>query len=255
MPNWCSNRMTVRGDVEAITDFHNRVFGLDDEGKENYDILGRLYPIPTELKETVAGSFTPEGNTNWKIRLENGTMTQQEYDDAVAQNAEGYAKNQANLAKYGVRDWYDWCLSHWGTKWGDCHTVLNEGSDTHLDFLFDSAWSPPIDGLNHISTMFPTLVFILQYEELGMGFVGASRIQNGNVSVSDANVDDIDTSGVDFDDAEFDWSDWYEKIGNLKSECVTEVMGMTGEPLSHPQMAIVAEMEAIRNVVLKEQSE
>lgn len=252
MPNWCNNTLTVEGDPDEIMSFIQQVHYIDDEGNDRYDILSRIYPIPTELKETVSGHFTPEENPNWKKSLEAGDITEEWYNELVSRNAEGYAKNQSNLAKYGAKDWYDWCCSHWGTKWGDCDTQLNGQSDTNLDFSFDSAWSPPIDGLNYISTKFPNLVFHLQYEELGMGLVGAGRIQNGLVAVSDGNVEDIEGyADLDWNDENFDWQGWQDRIDDLKSKCESEVMGEVGEPLAHPDTNILVMFDAIRNGVIR----
>ena len=250
MPNWCNNTMAIQGDPESITDFLQRVHTVNDEGHDTYDIIGRLYPIPTELKDTKSGHYTAEPHPNWKVSLDNGDITQEWYDELVSSNATGYAQGQANLAKYGARDWYDWCCSHWGTKWGDCDTSLNGHSDTHLDFSFDTAWSPPIDALNHISTMFPTLEFHIQYEELGNGLIGAGRIQNGLVATCDGSVEDIEGyADLDWNDEDFDWQAYQDKVDDLKSKCESEVMGEVGEPLAHPDKNILVMFEAIRQGV------
>ena len=40
--------------------------------------------------------------------------------------------------KYGSRNWYDWSLEHWGTKWDACEARISEDGKT-VDF--DTAWS------------------------------------------------------------------------------------------------------------------
>lgn len=250
MPNWCTNTMTIQGDPESIMNFIQQVHYADDEGNERYNIIGRLYPIPNELKETKSGHYSPKPHPNWKVMLDKGEMTQEWYDTLVSNNAEGYAAGQSNLAKYGARDWYDWCCSHWGTKWSDCNTELNGQSDTHLDFSFDTAWAPPIQGLNHISTMFPNLVFHLTYEEGGHGLVGASRIENGLVADCDANVSEIEGYGdMNWSDEDFDWDEWQDKVDDLRSKCESEVMGAVGEPLAHPDRAIVSVFDLLSSGV------
>jgi hypothetical protein len=247
MPNWCNNTLSVTGDSDAIMKFLNGVSTVDTEGNPKYDILGGLYPIPQELKDTTSGFFTAEPNSNWKVMLDKGEMTQEWYDELVSKNAIGYAQNQSNLAKYGAKDWYDWCCSHWGTKWGDCNTELNGQSDTHLDFSFDSAWSPPIDGLAHISTMFPTLSFTITYEEGGMGYFGATKIENGETATSDGSHEDIEGySEVDFGDEE-QYLDFFDKITDAKDKCLCEVEAVPLSPLPHPDKLILAGFEAIRN--------
>ena len=46
---------------------------------------------------------------------------------------------KAEEEKYGKENcWYEWNLTHWGTKWNACHTVV-EGNVLY----FDTAWSDP----------------------------------------------------------------------------------------------------------------
>ena len=80
MPNWCNNTMAIQGDPESITDFLQRVHTVNDEGHDTYDIIGRLYPIPTELKNGKSGHYTAEPHPNLKVSLDNGDITQELYD-------------------------------------------------------------------------------------------------------------------------------------------------------------------------------
>jgi hypothetical protein len=41
-------------------------------------------------------------------------------------------------------NWYEWCLLHWGTKWGDFDL---EWSDSDYSLRFTTAWSPFNDEL------------------------------------------------------------------------------------------------------------
>lgn len=251
MPNWCNNTLSISGDADSITMFMEGVTTTDKDGNIKYDILGGLYPIPQELKDTTSGYFTAEPHPNWKVSLDEGKITQEWYDELVERNATGYAQNQSNLAKYGVKDWYDWCCSRWGTKWGDCNTELLGKSDTHIDFAFDSAWSPPIDGLAHISTMFPNLSFTITYEEGGMGYFGATKIENGMTATSDGSHEDIEGYGeVDFGDEE-QYLDFFDKITEEKDKCLCDVEGKVLETLPHPDKTILEGFEAIRTGVSK----
>ena len=54
MPNWCNNNLNISGDYESLKKFADTVRTTDENGNARYDILGTLYPIPQELKETVA---------------------------------------------------------------------------------------------------------------------------------------------------------------------------------------------------------
>lgn len=250
MPNWCNNNLNIAGDYESLKKFADTVRTIDENGNDRYDILGTLYPIPQELKETKSSHYSAEPNKNWKVLLDNGEITQEWHDELVSKNAIGYAQGQANIAKYGASDWYDWCCSHWGTKWGDCDTSLNGHTDNHLEFYFDTAWSAPIDGFAHISTMFPTLTFTITYEEGGMGFFGAVKIVNGQVAQSSGEHQNIDGyDELDFSDDNFDYDAWGDKICDAKDECLSIVFVADLQPFAHPDTNILAVFDSIRNRV------
>jgi len=201
MPNWCSNKLYVTGDRVAIADFIKRVTNTPEKvesGAQKYDILDNLYPCPEELINTKSGFF---GNN------QDGTKKQEQIDLE--------AKQKQNIAKYGSKDWYDWCNTNWGTKWGDSDTYLQgaEG-DEDIYFEFQSAWSPPMEGIAHIATMFPTLKFALTYCEEGMDFYGLTTFDGEGDYMDDCeSISEIE--GME----EVDWdSDDYEKTMNKNSE-------------------------------------
>lgn len=187
MPNWCSNSLHISGDEAQLRDFLERITITDDDGQERYSILPRLYPTPEELQISSTSMRSPEPNPKWLEWVANGTWTQAEYDQRVAEDAELYAKQVANIAKYGYRDWYEWCVDKWGTKWGDCDTELLDASDT-IDMRFDSAWSPPVDGIIHISTLFPNLLFSMSWAEEGMDFYGGMAVKNGQHALYEGEI-------------------------------------------------------------------
>ena len=76
---------------------------------------------------------------------------------------------------------YDWELKHWGCKWGACHTDIVDEGEGYLGYRFDTAWSPPIAFVEHVSKEWPTLIFVLEYEESGIGFKGLARAQAGAI--------------------------------------------------------------------------
>lgn len=59
------------------------------------------------------------------------------------------AEAEARIEKYGYKDWYDFCVSKWGTKWDvgyhpDGYNNITEQGDRFIYLNFSSAWSPPI---------------------------------------------------------------------------------------------------------------
>jgi hypothetical protein len=115
MPNWCSNY------VEVGHEDPTKIRALAD-AMERGEFLDHVIPVPSELKETMAGSY---GDEDKQRALE--------------------AQTQRNIEKYGVGNWYDFCCARWGTKWDvDCQGQVDvhpEGKTVTASF--DSAWSPP----------------------------------------------------------------------------------------------------------------
>jgi hypothetical protein len=76
---------------------------------------------------------------------------------------------------------YDWERDNWGCKWGACNPELLDDSDRELLYQFDTAWSPPITFLGSAAKQWPTLNFVMEYEEGGMGFKGVAEAQGETI--------------------------------------------------------------------------
>jgi hypothetical protein len=71
---------------------------------------------------------------------------------------------------------YEWELKNWGCKWGACSAGLVYEWEGHLEYAFETAWSPPIPFLSKLAPAWPTLTFLLDYEEMGIGFKGITKV-------------------------------------------------------------------------------
>ena len=82
------------------------------------------------------------------------------------------AQEEVNLHKHGYRNWYDFCVNEWGTKWdigADGQPALDQDGGG-LVLNFDSAWAPPINAYEKLMAMgFEILAY---YYEPGMAFAG-----------------------------------------------------------------------------------
>ena len=141
MPNWCSNHITVRGTNQAEIQRLAKALG---EGK----FCNAVIPCPEDLQITAGfmGKDTPE-----QLELER--------------------REAENVKKYGYKNWYDFQVANWGTKWDvDCSDV--EVDDDGLGFSggFESAWSPPIQIAEALVEQGYEVT--LYYYEPGMGFCG-----------------------------------------------------------------------------------
>ena len=158
MPNHCTNHLTVSGDAKEIKRFHEAITAGERQDHEQFRILDNLFPTPQELRETVKG-FSANGG----------------------QNPENEERRKANMEKFGVPDWYEWNCKNYGSKWSDFDGVFGQVSDNEINMVFVSAWSPIGEGIRNVSEQFPTLDFILAYDEGGMAFCGGYAIRNGEI--------------------------------------------------------------------------
>jgi len=70
---------------------------------------------------------------------------------------------------------YDWELQNWGCRCGAYYGELIDDNGCELFYHFDTAWAPPIAFLNSVGKLWPKLMFLLEYEEPGMGFKGICK--------------------------------------------------------------------------------
>ena len=183
MPNHCNNTLGIIGLTKDVESFFNLVkVESNDVDNVDFEIFNGLMPMPKEL-------------------------------DGTKKNYEPESKNEDLIKKYGADNWYDWCNTNWGTKWGDYETqsdgiehiseykylVLEDGSkdyensfkeltgESSLQFSYDTAWSPGAEELaNAICKQFPTLRGFISYEEPGMCFAGNLVFQNGKIISDDS---------------------------------------------------------------------
>ena len=159
MPNYCTNNLTVTGDAKEIKRFHEAITAGELQAHEHFRILDNLFPTPKELKDTTKGYYG-EG-TEEQIKQEE--------------------MNKANIKKFGSPDWYEWNCKNYGSKWSEFDGVFGQVSDNEINATFMSAWSPIGEGIRNVSKQFPTLDFVLSYDEGGMAFCGGYAFRNGEI--------------------------------------------------------------------------
>ncbi len=152
MPNWCMNKLTLSHPdpkmmEKAVKSWNTGFF------------LKGLIPCPQELIDTVSGSvgLATDGDVSqrYKVELHEFQM-------------------QLNLKHFGYKDWYDWCVNEWGTKW-DFGKPHEDDPDVELVdgkmvVFFDSAWSPPTNAYDKLVDLGYTIE--AYYFEPGMAFCG-----------------------------------------------------------------------------------
>jgi hypothetical protein len=141
MPNWCNNTVTLEHEDPAMIERAKVAFA---EGK----FLHEFVPVPLCLTETVAGCL---GDPEKQAELEKS--------------------EQDNLNAYNYKNWYDFCVAEWGTKWdvgGDDGYVNDIEGGVILSF--DSAWAPPVNAYARLIEQ--GFKVHAMYYEPGMCFAG-----------------------------------------------------------------------------------
>lgn len=167
MPNWCSNTLTISHEDKTMM---KRVV----KGYNNNSLLDEFIPIPLELKEASMSMEKLMKERNWEYK--------KELDKVV---------EELNRKYFGYKDWYDFCVAKWGTKWdigrGDGYDKLTmkDIKNNTLKIGFDSAWSPPIGAYEKLSDMGFDIRAL--YYEGGCGFCGIW--DNGEDECYDINGD------------------------------------------------------------------
>ena len=105
----------------------------------------------------------------------------------------------ANYKKYGVADWYGWCVDKWGTKWNPCDAdtfdvllPMKETADVYsMRYCFSTAWDIPKGIYEALSKHFPEISMEVEYADEDYGYnCGHICYKNGEVSTIHAYEDD-----------------------------------------------------------------
>ena len=202
MPNWITNIVTVKENVEEF----KKNF-LNEKGEVDFNVV---IPCPQDLISTESGSRSYSQEESWKLTdeqkaiqlqletLYKDTYTQKEFVDLIMdetynnpyfemprkqwsdETTINVAKGYYNLQKYGYVDWYNFCIDKWGTKWNvdPDEVYVDEMSDGSLKITFDTAWSTPAEIWQELANR--GLNFNVAYadEDLGNNF-GILEVKDG----------------------------------------------------------------------------
>lgn len=137
MPNWCSNscRMTAPMDHPMMVNIKDEL----DRG-ENAQWFQAVVPVPQALLDAPARAGSPVTEDEEKLE-----------------------------AAFGYKNWYDFCMAEWKTKW-EARVHKYEIDGDSITVWFDTAWSPP-DGI--YEAMHKAGISVeAAYCEGGMGYMG-----------------------------------------------------------------------------------
>lgn len=141
MPNWCNNSITLRHKDSAMVTRAQEALAA---GR----LLQEFIPCPQDLIDTVSGFMGEDKREAHEAQM------------------------KRNIELYGYKDWYDWNVANWGTKWdvGGDDGLMERLDPNTLQASFDSAWAPPCNAYERLAA----LGFEIEayYNEPGMCFCG-----------------------------------------------------------------------------------
>ena len=158
MPNWVDNTIIIKGEESVLDNIENKVrktITTEERGEEViHDLAGQLVPMPEEIRnldgtrDNIRRFRDLDGNVVKVNQMKAMTYYQMNDEELLG---EGYTMEKLTEdelkdldEKYGAHDWYDWSNLNYGTKWGDCDTVVKRENKKTLVYSFSSAWSPAI---------------------------------------------------------------------------------------------------------------
>ena len=142
MPNWCNNTVEIYHDDPVMIERARKAFN-------DAKFLNEFVPIPESL-QIVSGRCGADDNPE-QIALE--------------------AAQKSNIEQHGYKDWYDFSVNEWGTKWdvgGDGYEAQDIPGG--LILTFDSAWAAPCAAYDKLEAL--GFRIRAMYYEPGMAFAG-----------------------------------------------------------------------------------
>lgn len=183
MPNHVINKVTISSDKLELSLCRKQIidaYRYEDEANPRKFSFQTIIPMPESLNiesgsRTVWGmEYVKNGNVpnEWMKK-----WSQEEID----RTAELGRKALENIRKFGYKDWYDWRLAKWGTKW-DAYEVEVSEEESSINLSFQTAWNTPFEAMEELSRQFPKLEIYVQYadEDLGCN-CGTYLLKGGKV--------------------------------------------------------------------------
>ena len=223
MPNYVKNRITLLERGKEIVEELKDVLSKNDKGELSFD-FNKLIPMPKSLDIESSSSmddyFKVYLNTEIdnqktfdkliKLSLKNTFFTKKE-DYILTEEQinkicekEKLSKEEIlklgkqvadNLLNYGSKDWYNWCIDNWGTKWNACDSEIYD--DT---IEFDTAWDFAEPIAKALFKKYPNLNMKWEFSEEQISVYGGYMKQvNGKITLVEFEEDTKELYELAFD--------------------------------------------------------
>ena len=216
MPNWCYNEMTISSECDKgqqqLQKFKEKSIvkdGLTFEGvvprPKSLDITsggkiddGIAYLKSkdgdiSDIKKMTERKWTYEGKTalyakDTHIKEKIHIMEKHLEDELEVNDLTEARMALENIEKHGHKDWYNWSIEKWGTKW-DAATNDYDYDDDWIRISFDTAWSPPQAWLHAVTKEYPLLDILVRITEESDAYMGYICCRDGMMRESFASPD------------------------------------------------------------------
>jgi len=171
MPNWVYNYLDIAGSKEDIS-------AVKSQLNTPFTRMHEQWSMETKQMEFTETTYSNPIFAFWNIIKPEDLETYQLQKDP---------NHDDTIIDFQGNNWYDWNVRNWGTKWdvsvrdGEEYpeTELTNEAEDMLGYRFNTAWSPPLPAIAHLSTLYPELTFTLSYEE-ETGWGGEVLFVEGN---------------------------------------------------------------------------
>lgn len=190
MPNYVINKLHLSGEQSRIDELLKSV-----KGEESAIDFNKIIPMPESLN-IESGSRTNNGLKAYKDFIDVYTMMGTEKKDLLnipKEKEEIFLKSRPDIdrevwelgrtafqneQKYGAKDWYDWRINNWGSKWNSSESFLAEDNT----IAFETAWSRVMPIVQKLAENFPDIKFEYCWADEDIGSnVGTAEFENGEV--------------------------------------------------------------------------
>lgn len=185
MPNHVINKVAIRGDKLELSLCREQIIDAyktkDDETPRNFS-FNTIIPMPESLR-IESGSRTDCGIKYIKSGYVLTDWMKKWSKEEIDRVAELGKKALENIRKFGYKDWYDWRLAKWGTKW-DAYEIDVSEEESSINLSFQTAWSTPFEAMKELSRQFPKLTVYVQYADEDFGYNCGTYLLKGGKTES-----------------------------------------------------------------------
>lgn len=188
MPNWCENELIIAGPPNLLKAFDEQFKSphivyeggttitddVNDFLKVNPDIIEHRITSPKKQDYSVFGiePDKPMYDVHYITKF------------YKKENHYSFSNFVLNGKETFLDGWYDWNIENWGTKWDLTMVIAPDkitDTNTKINYIFDTAWSPSLPVTQEMSKQYPDLLFVHKYKEPGMQIAGIMTYRGNQI--------------------------------------------------------------------------